>query len=179
MNYCSHCGNKISFGAVPDEEKSRYYCEKCGTIHYQNPKIIVGSIPQWENKVLLCKRSIKPRYGLWTLPAGFLEMGEKVEDGAIRETREEAHANIEIVRLFSIYNLPNVGQVYLMFLADLVDPDFQAGTESLEVRLFKENEIPWDKMAFSAIKFTLEKYFADRNNANGEVHIGTLKRSWD
>lgn len=136
--------------------------------------MVVGCLPRWEDKVLLCKRAIEPRYGLWTLPAGFLEFGEKVEDGAIRETKEEANADVRIIRLFSAYSLPKVGQVYLMFLADLVNLDFHAGKESLEVTLFKEEQIPWDEIAFSAVKFTLEKYFENRTNSHNDVFLGSI-----
>ncbi|MFQ5652469.1 MAG: NUDIX hydrolase [bacterium] len=180
MNYCSHCGGKVTFGPVPDDDRPRFFCDTCNTVHYQNPNMIVGCLPRWEDKVLLCKRAIEPRCGLWTLPAGFLEIGEKVEEGALRETREEANADVEIVRLFSVYNLPRVGQVYLIFLADLRSLDFRAGKESQEVRLFKENEIPWQKMAFGAIKFTLEKYFESQGNSHPhhEVYLGSLSRPW-
>jgi len=134
--------------------------------------VIVGSIPCWEDQVLLCKRAIEPRKDLWTLPAGFLENGETVEHGAIRETEEEANANIRITRLFSVYSLPHVGQVYMMFLAELKDLDFHAGDESSEVRLFRQEEISWDELAFSAIRFTLEKYFNDKS-PNSAVYLGS------
>lgn len=178
MNYCCNCGNEVIFGDVPNEDRPRFYCPHCKTIHYQNPNMIVGCLPVWEDQVLLCKRAIEPRYGLWTLPAGFLEIGENVEEGALRETVEEAGANVDIVRLFSIYNLPKVGQVYLMFLANLIDLDFEAGKESLEVRLFREHEIPWDQMAFSAIKFSLQIYFKNRERDDFEVFLGAPERSW-
>lgn len=179
MNFCSHCGHKVTFGPVPDDDHPRHYCEECGKIHYRNPRIIVGAIPRKGNKVLLCKRAIKPRYGLWTLPGGFMEIGEKVEDGAARETREEANANIKIVRLFSIYSLPQIGQVYMMFLADLMNQNFSAGKESLEVKLFSEEEIPWDEIAFSAIHFTLKKYFENRTNPSLEIYTGFHIKSPD
>lgn len=179
MNFCSHCGHKITFGEVPDDEHQRYHCEDCGKIHYQNPRIIVGAIPRMDDKILLCKRAIKPRYGLWTLPGGFMEIGEKVEEGAARETREEANATIENLRLFSIYSLPEIGQVYMMFLADLMNMSFSAGRESLEVKLFREEEIPWNEIAFSAIHFTLKKYFENRSNPGAEIHTGFHIKSPD
>ncbi len=172
MNFCSNCGKLVKFGRVPDDDNPRYLCEHCGAIHYENPKLVVGSLPRWEDKILLCKRAINPRKGLWTLPAGFLEMGESVEEGAARETLEEANARVEIVRLFSIYSLPQIGQVYLMFLADLKDLDFHPGKESLEVRLFRKEEVPLAQIAFTAIKFTLEKYFQNQENLNNEVYSG-------
>ncbi|RMF67556.1 MAG: NUDIX domain-containing protein [Calditrichaeota bacterium] len=175
MNFCSNCGHKISFGAVPDDDRPRYHCEHCGAIHYQNPRMIVGCLARWEDQVLLCKRAIEPRYGLWTLPAGFMENGETVEEGALRETLEEANAQVKIVRLFSVYSLPAFGQVYLTFLADLQSLDFKPGKESLEVKLFTRDAIPWDQLAFSAIKFSLQKYA--RNGAEeGVVYLGTHER---
>lgn len=179
MNFCSNCGSKVAFGEVPEEDRPRYHCENCDTVHYQNPNMIVGCLPVWEDKVLLCKRAIEPRHGLWTLPAGFLEIGEKACDGALRETIEEANANVEIIRLFSVYDLPTVGQVYLMFLARLNGLDFGPGKESLEVRLFRQEEIPWDKMAFSAVKFTLERYFELGDSPQAAVFMGCLTRTWD
>jgi len=173
LNFCSHCGAKNAFGEVEGEDRNRHYCLTCKTIHYQNPNMIVGCIPRWEDKILLCKRAIEPQYGLWTLPAGFLEIGETVEAGAMRETAEEAKATVEIVNLFSVYNLPRVGQVYLMFLADLVNLEFGAGSESLEVGLYKEDEIPWNELAFSAVDFTLKEYFSKKRNLKNTPVFGS------
>lgn len=173
LHFCSNCGEKLKFGEVPDEHMHRHFCAGCGVIHYQNPNMIVGCLPRWQDKVLLCKRAIEPRKDLWTLPAGFLEYNETAEDGAVRETVEEANADVEIVRLFSVYSLPHVGQVYLMFLANLQNLNFHSGPESSEVTLYKQDEIPWDQIAFSAVRFTLEKYFEDRTNKNSEVHLGS------
>lgn len=174
MNFCSNCGHKISFGKIPDDEIERFYCEECGTIHYQNPKVIVGSLPRWEDKILLCKRAIEPRKNLWTLPAGFLENGERIEEGAIRETKEEANADIEIVRLFSVYSLPEVAQIYCMFLAELKNLNFHPGHESSEVELFKKAAIPWDEIAFNSIRFTLDKYYNSDHAENHEVYLGAM-----
>jgi len=173
LNYCSKCGAKLFFGSVPDDDRERHFCKSCGAIHYRNPNIIVGCIPRWEDKVLLCKRAIEPCLGKWTLPAGFHEIGESVEEGAARETLEEANARVEISRLYAVYNLPRLGQVYLIFLSDLVDLDFSPGRESLEVRLFKEKETPWDEIAFSAVTFALKEYFSSRPEDSGEVLMGT------
>ncbi len=175
INYCSNCGSKVTFGPVPDDDRPRHHCEDCSTILYQNPNMVVGCIPIWQDKILMCKRAIEPRYGLWTLPAGFLEFGENAEDGAVRETIEEAHAEVEIKRLFSVYSLPKVGQVYLMFLAELQNLNFSAGKESLEVKLFRQKEIPWDEMAFSAVKFTLEKFCEHQFDSRPEVFLGALQ----
>jgi len=174
VNYCSHCGSaQLNFSIPEGDNRARYVCQQCHTIHYQNPKLVVGCLPVFEDKILICKRAIEPRYGLWNLPAGYLENNETVEQGAIRETREEAHANVEIIRLHSIYNLPHINQVYLHFLARLKNHEFSCGTESLEVRLFTPEQIPWSQMAFSSSTFALKKYLENTTNHAG-VHIGTF-----
>lgn len=157
----------------PGDSLPRHICQGCGTIHYSNPKIIVGSLPIWERKILLCKRAIEPRLGKWTLPCGFMENAETAEEGAIRETVEEAKANIKITSLQSVYSIPPINQVYMVFLAELLDLNFSPGEESLEVQLFEEETIPWDEIAFSAIFFSLENYFADRKNGSiGFTRLG-------
>ena len=151
-------------------------CGDCGTVHYQNPKIVTGSIPEWENRILLCRRAISPRYGYWTLPAGFLENGETSSEGAVRETLEEAKARIEVTSLYATFSLPHIDQVYLMFRARLLELDFGPGEESLEVALFEESGIPWDELAFPVIAETLKLYFVDRaNNVSGN-HVGDILR---
>jgi ADP-ribose pyrophosphatase YjhB (NUDIX family) len=150
-------------------------CSDCGTIHYQNPKMVVGCIPEWEDKVLLCRRAIEPKHGLWTLPAGFMENGETTLEGAARETWEEAGARIEMGGLYTLYNLPHINQVYLMFRARLLDLDFKPGIESLETRLFTEAEIPWDEIAFRTVRTTLEQYFDDRRNGTFSFHFGDIR----
>jgi ADP-ribose pyrophosphatase YjhB (NUDIX family) len=164
----------------PKDTFERYICDQCGTVFYQNPRLVVGTLPRWKESVLLCKRSIEPRLGFWTLPSGYLENGETAEEGAIRETDEEAGARVSVVRLYSVYSLPHVNQVYLIFLSDLIDLNFEPGEESLEVRLFKREEIPWEHIAFRAITFSLERYFDDL--ADEKVHLGAYfgkkKPSW-
>lgn len=137
-------------------------CVECDSIHYQNPRIIAGCLPIYENQVLLCKRSIEPRAGKWTLPAGFMENGESIEEGALRETSEEANANAEILHIYTLFSLPHISQVYMFYRAKLLDLDFSAGEETLEVRLFEEKDIPWDELAFPVIVQTLEHFFEDR-----------------
>ncbi len=176
MKFCSHCGHKLTFGNVPDDEHKRFYCKNCGAIHYQNPKMIVGCLPVWDDKILLCKRAIEPKKGLWTLPAGFLENGERADEGALRETAEEANAEVKIIRLFSVYSLPNVGQVYLMYLVKLLNLNFHPGKESTHVELFAKADIPWDQIAFSSIRFTLDKYLNDKPPTEGETFLGALQR---
>jgi len=162
MNYCSNCGNIVILRTPPGEDRPRFFCEACGMIHYQNPKVVVGCIPEMGEKILLCRRAIDPCYGKWTLPAGYLENGETVAEGAEREALEEACAKIEIMSPYTLFNIPEINQIYLMFRARLEDEHFEPGTESIEVKLFTEEEIPWDQIAFRVIKETLRKYFRDR-----------------
>ena len=152
----------------------RHVCPACHTIHYQNPKMIVGCIPEWEDKILLCRRAIEPRYGLWTFPAGFMENAETLAQGAVRETLEEANARVAIKMLYAIYDLPHINQVYVVFRANLLDLDFGPGDESLEVRLFHETEIPWDQMAFRVITKPLQRYFEARKQGEPEFHTGVI-----
>lgn len=166
MKFCSECANPVSLTIPEGDNRLRYVCVECTTIHYQNPKLVIGSIPVWEKdgklQVLLCKRAIEPRYGYWTLPAGFMENNETTADAARRETEEEAGANIELGGLFTLLNVAQVHQVHLFYLATLRDLDFAPGVESLEVQLFEEHQIPWDELAFPTIRVTLELFFADR-----------------
>jgi ADP-ribose pyrophosphatase YjhB (NUDIX family) len=162
---------------VPDgDDRPRHVCATCGTIHYQNPKMVVGCIPEWEDRILLCRRAIQPRYGLWTLPAGFMENGETSIQGAARETREEANARVEVGGLYTLFNLPHIDQVYLIFRGRLLDLDFGPGAESLEVGLFAEPEIPWDQIAFPVVKETLGLYFRDRADGGYRTRCGDIVR---
>jgi len=177
MKFCSVCGSPDIALRVPDGDNlPRYVCGNCGTIHYQNPKIVVGCLPEWQGQVLLCKRAIEPRYGLWTLPAGFLENAETVPAGAIRETLEEANARVEIDDLYTVISLPYINQVYVMFRARLVDLDFGPGSESLDVRLFDEADVPWEEIAFRTITRTLRNYFVDRRLGAFPVRLSALER---
>jgi len=162
MKFCSQCASPLVLRTPVDDSRERYVCEQCGTIHYENPRNVVGSIPIHGDQVLLCRRAIEPRYGFWTLPAGFLEIGETSSAGAVRETIEEAGANVAIGPLFSLLNVVHAKQVHLFYLAQMQTPDFEAGVESLEVALFLEKDIPWQDLAFPTVKQTLEWYFADR-----------------
>lgn len=162
---------------MPDGDTlPRDVCAECGTVHYQNPKIVVGCLPEWEGRVLLCKRAIEPRYGLWTLPAGFLENGETLVDGALRETLEEADARVAIGDLYAVISLPQINQVYMMFRARLLDLGFGPGAESLEVRLFAESEIPWESLAFRTIARTLRNYFLDGRLDAFTLHVSAIER---
>ncbi len=176
MNFCSHCGSAQLAHKVPEGDNlPRFVCENCHIIHYQNPKIVAGCVPVWEDKVLLCKRAIEPRYGFWTLPAGFMENKETVEQAAARETWEEAKANIDQLSLYVVISLPYISQVYIMFLAQLRDLTFASGTESLDVQLFTQSEVPWDELAFPVIHSTLTYYFQDHATGQFPVHVGIEK----
>lgn len=175
VKFCSACGAPVELRQPPDDNRLRHVCTTCGVIHYQNPKLVIGAIPEWrDGRILLCRRAIEPRHGLWTLPAGFMENGETTTEAAIRETLEEANARIAIGELYSMYNLPYINQVHLLFRARLLDTDFFPGAESLEVQLFDESEIPWGELAFRPVRFTLEHYFADRKAGHFSFHAGDL-----
>jgi len=177
VKFCSVCGSPDLEVRIPEGDTlPRFVCSSCDTIHYQNPKIVVGCLPEWENRVLLCKRAIEPRYGLWTLPAGFLENGETLASGALRETLEEAHARVELRDLYTVISLPQINQVYMMFRSKLLDVDFGPGTESLEVRLFDESEVPWESLAFRTIARTLRNYFLDRKRGSFTLHVSAIER---
>jgi len=175
MKFCSECAHPVTLQIPPDDNRPRHVCSQCGTIHYENPKLVIGSIPVWAHegqvKILLCKRAIEPRYGYWTLPAGFMENGETTAEAAARETFEEAGARIELHELFSLLNVPHVHQVHLFYRATLLDLEYAPGTESLEVALFAEDDIPWDDIAFPTVAHTLRHFFADvRKVADGGAY---------
>lgn len=174
MKYCSLCGAPVELRIPPDDNRKRHVCTVCGEVHYQNPKLIIGAIPEWQDQILLCRRAIEPRRGLWTLPAGFMENGESTVEAAARETLEEANAQVSIGELYSMYNLPYINQVHLLFRARLLNLDFSPGAESLEVRLFSEEDIPWDTLAFRPVRFTLQHYFSDRKTGDFRFRIGDL-----
>jgi ADP-ribose pyrophosphatase YjhB (NUDIX family) len=166
MKFCSECSHPVALLIPEGDNRPRYVCAQCDAIHYQNPKLVVGSLPVWEAdgelKVLLCKRAIEPRYGYWTLPAGFMENNETTAEAALRETEEEAGASVELGPLYTLINVSHAHQVHLFYLARLRDLGFAAGIESLEVQLFSERDIPWGELAFPTIRKTLELFFADR-----------------
>ena len=171
MNYCSHCGsNQLAWRVPPEDTHPRFVCGVCHTIHYQNPKVVTGCLPVWEDRVLLCRRAIEPMHGLWNVPSGFLENGESVSEGARREVREEAEAEVEIGHLITLYSIERINQVYLQFVGRLVDGAFGVGVESLETKLFTEEEVPWDEIAFTSSEFTLRHYFADRARGLQQLH---------
>ena len=172
--FCNACGNPLSLDTPPGDNRVRSLCKACGFIHYQNPRLVVGALPVWEDRILLCRRAIEPRYGKWTLPAGFMENGETVAAGAIRETIEEAGARIELGPLFSMISVPHIHQVHVFYRARLLDLDFSPGDESLEVQLFTETDIPWDELAFRTVSLSLRRFFADRAAGHFQFHTEDL-----
>lgn len=179
MKFCSQCGSTVSWAIPADDNRERYICDnpQCGYIHYQNPRIITGCLPVHQDKILLCRRAIEPRYGLWTLPAGFLENGETTEQGAIRESWEEAQANLEAEELYTVFDLPHINQVYFFYKAKLTDTGYGPGPESLEVELFTEDTIPWNELAFPVIEEILRYYFEDVKANQFTFRSTVLRRS--
>ena len=175
MKFCSQCGSTVELRIPEGDNLPRFVCNDCDTIHYENPKIVAGCIPEWENQILLCKRAIEPRRGLWTLPAGFMENNETTAEAALRETLEEAKAQAEIIDLYALFNIPHISQVYLMFRARLLNLDFGPGAESLEVQLFHEHEIPWEDLAFPVIHETLKRYYAERKQQQYTLQVGNIR----
>ena len=175
MNYCPTCGGSISRKIPKDDNRERAICDNCGQVHYQNPLIVVGCVVERDRKVLLCKRAIEPRHGYWTVPAGFMELGETLANAAARETLEEACATVEMGHLFASVDIVDAGQVHLFFTGKLIG-DYGVGEESLDTQLFSEEEIPWDDLAFKSGRFALKKFFEDRGTNHG-VHFHELRRS--
>jgi len=162
FKHCPSCGSPVEYRVPADDNRERATCTACASVHYENPINVVGTLPVWGDQVLLCKRAIEPRYGLWTLPAGFLELGETSAEGARRETDEEAGAQIELQNLYCVLNVVKVGQIHMYYRARLLSDRFDPGPESLEARLFSEHEIPWDELAFRTVRETLQRFFEDR-----------------
>ncbi|MDD2547571.1 MAG: NUDIX hydrolase [Burkholderiaceae bacterium] len=172
IKHCRACGAPVVY-RLPDDgdTKQRAVCPACTTVHYENPLNVVGTIPDLgDGRILLCKRNIEPRWGKWTLPAGFMELEETTAEGAERETDEEAGAQIQMGPLFSLLNVSRVGQVHLFYRATLLSELFNPGPETIEARLFHEHEVPWDELAFRTVKETLERYFADRRSGQFGLH---------
>ena len=168
IKYCPACGSTVAHEIPEGDDRLRHVCHSCGNIQYENPKLVVGCIPEWEERLLFCRRDIEPRKGKWTLPAGFMENNETAAAGAARETWEEARAKVRIIAPYRVYDLPFVNQVYFMFRAQMTSPDFQTTPESSEVRLMHEKDVPWDDIAFPVIRETLKNYFKDRQKGQFE-----------
>jgi ADP-ribose pyrophosphatase YjhB (NUDIX family) len=170
LKFCSNCAAPLARRLPPGDNKLRYLCDNCGEIHYQNPKMVVGCVPEWEGRLLLCRRAIEPRYGYWTLPAGFMENDETAGEGALRETVEEAGAHVELGDAFSMLSVPHVNQVHIFYRASLIDLNFAPGEESLDVALFEEADIPWKEIAFRTVGITLKCWFEDRKSGAFRFH---------
>lgn len=174
INFCSCCGAAINRRIPPGDSLERHVCDSCGTIHYQNPRMVVGALPVWEDKILLCRRAIEPSYGKWTLPGGFMENGESLEQAASRETLEESGAQIELTGLYSIISLPHIHQVHFFYRARLLNLDLHPGEETLEQALFSEADIPWGDIAFRTVELTLRHYFRERASGSFGFHSTSL-----
>ena len=174
MKFCSSCGGHLVERVPRDDDRPRHVCPACGTVHYRNPRIVTGCLPVWRDSVLLCRRAIEPRRGFWTVPAGFMELDETVEQGAIRETWEEARARVEVLAPYSMFSLPHVNQLYIIFRARLNEPNFEPGPESEDVQLFTEQGIPWNDLAFGTVRQTLTFFFADRATGRFPLRSGTI-----
>ncbi len=174
IRHCKTCAGTIRYEIPADDNRERAVCSACNAIHYENPINVVGTVPVWQDQVLLCRRNIEPRHGFWTLPAGFLELGESTSQGAVRETVEEAGARIELEGLLTLLNVVRVGQLHLYYRARLIDTDFAPGPETIEARLFTETQIPWDELAFRTVRETLQRYFEDRRKGQFGVHCADI-----
>ena len=174
IKHCKVCGGAAVYAVPADDNRERATCTVCATIHYENPLNVVGTVPAWDDKVLLCRRNIEPRRGFWTLPAGFMEMGETTAEGAVRETIEEAGAHIELQGLFTLLNVVRVGQLHLYYRARLLDTEFDPGPETIEARLFSEDQIPWEELAFRTVRETLKHYFEDRHQGRFGFHTADI-----
>jgi len=174
LNFCSHCGQPVALRVPEGDHLPRYVCTGCGRIHYQNPRIVAGCVPEHEGRILLCRRAIEPRLGYWTIPAGFMENGETIEDAARRESAEEAEAHVEIGSLLAVVSVLHADQVHVMFRARLPEPRFGAGRESLEVMLCDEADIPWQDIAFRSVDFALRRYLDDRRRGVEQHHFTSL-----
>lgn len=179
MKFCSQCGAPLILRVPVGDNLLRHVCDACDTVHYQNPKIVAGCVLEWEGRILLCRRAIEPRHGLWTLPAGFMENGESAVAAAAREALEEANAVVENLTLYGLYSLIHASQVYLMFRGQLKDGQASPGEESLDVRLYAEDEIPWDRIAFTVVHETLRQYFAERQTGVFHSHLADIVRGSD
>ena len=176
MNFCSNCGNRVALKVPEGDFLPRHVCDSCGTIHYENPKVVVGSVPEYQGRILICKRGIEPRAGYWTIPAGFMENDETVEAGAAREAREEALIDVRIGSLLLVANVTHARQVHIFFRSHMRTPDFGVTHESLEVKLVDEKDIPWDDLAFPSTEFALRRFIEDRAAGVERHHVAEMPR---
>ena len=178
MNFCSDCGNAVIKKIPQGDNRERHVCGNCELIHYQNPKVIAGVLPVFGDQVLLCKRSIEPRHGFWTLPAGFLENGESSLEGALRECEEEANATVVNPELYALFDIPQINQVYVFYRAELMEPVFGPSSESSEVALFDEQDIPWSELAFPVVELAIDHFLKDRIKGEFLVKHEQVQRPW-
>jgi len=179
MKFCSNCGQPVELRIPPGDQLPRYVCPACQAIHYQNPKLVVGCVPEHEGLILLCKRAIEPRLGYWTVPAGFMENGETLAAAAARESQEEALADVEVGSLLAVVNVVHAHQVHVMYRARMRSGAFGAGAESLEVGLYRAEDIPWSEIAFPSVEFALRRYLEDRSLGLERLHSADFDRpSW-
>jgi ADP-ribose pyrophosphatase YjhB (NUDIX family) len=176
MKYCSQCGQPVTVEVPAGDNRPRYVCKACGQIHYENPRVVVGCVPEFEGSILLCRRAIEPRHGFWTVPAGFMELGETLAEAAIRETWEEAEAQVELGALFAIVDVVHARQVHVFFRGALAEAHYGAGEETLEARLFRAEQIPWVDIAFPSVRIALEQYLRDESRGRGPVHLASAPR---
>jgi ADP-ribose pyrophosphatase YjhB (NUDIX family) len=176
MNFCTACGHRVELRVPEGDSFPRHVCTACGKVHYANPLIVVGCVPESGNQILLCRRAIEPRHGYWTIPAGFMENGETLVEGAARETMEEARARVAVRDLFAVVDVIHARQVHMMYRATLLEGGFGVGAESLEVALFEPDEIPWQEIAFRSVSFALEKFLEDRAAGVERLHTIALDR---
>ncbi len=176
MKFCGQCGATIDFVVPPGDNRERAVCGNCGHIHYENPRLVVGCVPEHAGSILLCRRAIEPRRGYWTLPAGFMELGESLAEAALRETWEEAEARVDLGPMFAVVDVVHAGQVHVFFRGRLARPEFGAGEETLEARLFQPEELPWDEIAFPSVRIALEEYLRESAGVTAPVHMATAPR---
>jgi ADP-ribose pyrophosphatase YjhB (NUDIX family) len=177
MKFCLQCGSgQVEFRIPAGDNRPRHTCQACGYVHYVNPRMVVGCIPVWGDRILLCKRAIEPRLGYWTPPAGFMELGETLEQAAARETLEEACAQVEVEDMVAVVNVVHAEQVHIVFRARLLTEEFAAGDESLDVALFTEADVPWEQIAFPSVRFSLERFFQDRAVGQRRLHLSEAPR---
>jgi ADP-ribose pyrophosphatase YjhB (NUDIX family) len=175
MKFCTSCGSSVALKVPEGDDRERFVCTSCESIHYVNPRVIVGCVPIYEGRVLLCKRAIEPRLGYWTLPAGFMENGETTPQGAARETWEEVRARVSQLELYRVYDVPYISQVYMFYRCEVDGGSFGVGPESLESALYTEDQIPWDEIAFPPVRETLRDYFEDEKSGHFPARVSAIK----
>ncbi len=176
MKYCSQCGETVGLRIPDGDNRERAVCSSCGYIHYENPRLVVGCVPEHQGLILLCRRAIEPRRGYWTVPAGFMELGEGLGEAAIRETWEEAEARVELGPMFAVVDVVHAGQVHVFFRGRMPRPEFGAGAESLETQLFRPDQLPWDEIAFPSVRIALEEYLRATAGVTAPVHMAAAPR---